>query len=183
MWLAATAGRHRVRLMSTQQGLGPQIGVGVVFSDRGIEGTSHTVGFRSHTAAGLNAPTLSATQGGADGAGAAGWVQAQVAMVARPAFRLPKMMSTGTIYPSGGDFWSWPSTDDGEVTPLKTFKALGFNTVPDIVDYPGAGWQPLTRAKRRTPEWEGLKHRERSSHSALPFHVNVGILSIQTKMG
>ena len=85
MWLAATAGRHRVRLMSTQQGLGPQIGVGVVFSDRGIEGTSHTVGFRSHTAAGLDAPTLSATQGGADGAGAAGWVQAKVAMVARAA--------------------------------------------------------------------------------------------------
>ena len=121
----------------------------------------------------------------------AGWVESSVAMVARPNFNLPKFLSTGLNY--GVDLASWPvagessqhetkhgmkhetkhskpvsCADNGAVTPLTTYKALGLNTVPsfgygsckDENCANGGGYRGVSiflPEDRKTPEWEGMK--------------------------
>jgi hypothetical protein len=104
----AAAGRHRVRVTNHVGGwLGWQVGLGLLFSDRSIEGTTHTVSFRAHTAAGLTATQAMVSAEQQVGT-AAGWVQASVAMVARPSFRLPATFSVSYSYINARSFVRQP---------------------------------------------------------------------------
>ena len=144
------SGRHRVRVVSATKGAGlsTMLSIGVLFSDRSLEGTNHTVGFRALTSVSGTNEAIAAD---------AGWLEVSVSMVARPAFKLPSAMSTGLSF--GAGLADWPKSTDGTVTPLSTYRALALNTVPaSISNTVDDGFSGLTTAERQGAEWHGLRY-------------------------
>ena len=158
---AAGRSRQIVRLLPTTVGTGlsDMLSLGVLLKDEtALVGTQHIVRFRAWTNESLVASSSTA----------GGWVAANVTFVARPSFQLPVHLSTGLSF--GGQLVDWPSTQDGSVMALDTYRRLGFNTVPgslvptQVPEHARSlSFDGLTPAQRTGPEWQGLKYGPQGS--------------------